>query len=128
VRGALSTQSYRPDAYGSEDIELLGGIADLAAVAIENARHVSELDRRSREADKLKEIGRALMSSLDFEEVLGRVSAAAMDLLDADGAGVWTFDHTLATVRSSVGSIQVPVGTTWDLEGPLVPDHMREFL
>ena len=149
VRGALSTQSYRPNAYGSEDIELLEGIADLAAVAIQNARHVSELDRRSREAEKLEEIGRALTSSLDFDEVLGRVSAAAMDLLDADGAGVWTFDHTLATVRSSVGSIQVPVGTTWDLKGPLheslvknrepfviddlaasplVPEHMREFL
>ena len=149
VRGAISTQSYRPNAYGSEDLELLEGIADLAAVAIENARHVAELDRRSREAEKLEEIGRALTSSLDFEEVLGRVSAAAMDLLDVDGAGVWTFENKLATARTSTGPIQVPVGATWDLEGPLyetlvkegkpfviddlaaspfVPDHLREFL
>ncbi len=149
VRGALSTQSYRPNAYGSEDLELLEGIADLAAATIENARHVAELDRRSREAEKLEEIGRALTSSLDFEEVLGRVSSAGIDLLDVDGAGVWTFEHTLATVRASVGPIQVPVGATWDLEGPLyetlvnkgkpfviddlaasplVPEHMREFL
>lgn len=149
VRGALSTQSYRPNAYGPEDVELLEGIADLAAVAIENAKHVTELDRRSREAEKLEEIGRALTSSLDFEEVLARVSAAAMDLLDADGAGVWTFEKTVATVRSSVGSIQIPPGATWDMEGPLyetlvkegdpfviddlstsplVPDHLQEFL
>ncbi len=119
VCGALSTQSYRPNAYGSEDLELLEGIADLAAVAIENARHVAELDRRSREVEKLEEIGRALTSSLDFEEVLGRVSSDALDLLDVDGAGVWTFEQTLATVRASVGPIQVPVGATWDLEGPL---------
>ena len=149
VRGALSTQSYHPNGYDADDLELLEGIADLAAVAIENARHVTELDRRSREAEKLEEIGRALTSSLDFEEVLGRVSAAAMDLLDADGAGVWTFEGTIATVSSSVGEIQIPVGSTWDMEGPLyetlvegekpfviddlaasplVPDHMREFL
>ena len=149
VRGALSTQSYRPNAYGSEDLELLAGIADLAAVAIENARHVAELDRRSREAEKLEEIGRALTSSLDFEEVLDRVTAAAMDLLDADGAGVWTFEDTLATVRTSIGPNQVPVGATWDLKGPLyerlykdgeplliddlaasplIPEHMREYL
>ncbi len=114
VLGALSTQSYRPNAYGSEDVELLEGIADLAAVAIENARRVAELDRRSREAEQLEEIGRALTSSLDFEEVLGRVSTSAVDLLDADGAGVWTFDGTIATVRSSVGEIQIPVGATWD--------------
>ena len=149
VRGALSTQSYRPNGYDAEDLELLEGIADLAAVAIEDARHVTELAQRSREAEKLEEIGRALTSSLDFEEVMARVSAAAMDLLDADGAGVWTFENTVATVRNSVGEIQVPVGATWDMEGPvydtlvsegkalvindlaaspLVPDHMREFL
>lgn len=149
IRGALSTQSYRPNAYVSEDLELLEGIADLAAVAIENARHVAELDRRSREAEKLEEIGRALTSSLDYEEVLGRVSSAAMDLLDLDGAGVWTFDGTLATMKSSVGPIQIPLGATWDFDGPmyetlvkngkpfviddlaespLVPDHIREFL
>ncbi len=149
VRGALSTQSYRPNAYGSEDIELLEGIADLATVAIENARHVAELDRRSNEAEKLEEVGRALTSSLDFEEVLGRVSAAAMDLLDADGAAVWTFQDTVATVSSSVGSNQIPVGSQWDMDGhiyetlanqgkplviddladsSLIPEHMREFL
>ncbi len=149
VRGALSAQSYRPNAYGSEDLELLEGIAYLAAVAIENARHVAEMKRRSNEAEKLEEIGRALTSSLDFEEVLSRVSAAAMDLLDADGAGVWTFDRTVATVTSSVGRNQVPLGSSWDMDGPiyetlikegqpfaiddlaaspLIPEHMREFL
>lgn len=149
VRGALSTQSYQANAYGSADLEILEGIADLAAVALENARYVTELDRRRREAEQMEEIGRALTSSLDYDEVLSRISSAAMDLLDADGAGVWIIEGTVATVRTSVGAIQVPIGTPWDMIGPmydalvvqgkpfliddlgqspLLPDHMREFL
>jgi diguanylate cyclase (GGDEF)-like protein len=78
-------------------------------------RHVEELQRRSHEAEKLEEIGRVLVSSLDFEEVLERVSHAAMDLLDLDGAGVWTHDDECGTVRTSVGETPVPIGTTWTL-------------
>ena len=60
-------------------------------------------------------MGRVLASSLDFEEVLERVSQVAMDLLDLDGAGVWTHEDRLATVRTSTGKTLVPVGTTWSL-------------
>jgi diguanylate cyclase (GGDEF)-like protein len=38
VIGALSAQSYTPDAYGEEEIELLTTIAASAAIALENAR------------------------------------------------------------------------------------------
>ena len=115
VTGALAVYASRADAYEAADSELLGRVADLAAVALENMRHVEELQRRSLEAEKLEEIGRFLASSLDFEEVLERVSHAAMDLFDLDGAGVWTYDDGCATVRTSVGEVPVPVGTTWTL-------------
>ena len=115
VMGALAVYSSRADAYGAADSELLGRVADFVAVALENMRHVEELQRRSHEAEKLQEMGRVLASSLDFEEVLERVSQAAMDLLDLDGAGVWTHEDGHATVRTSAGEILVPVGTTWSL-------------
>jgi len=115
VTGALAVYASHADAYEAADSELLGRIADLAAVALENMRHVEELQRRSLEAEKLEEIGRFLASSLDFEEVLERVSHAAMDLFDLDGAGVWTHDDGCATLRTSVGEVSVPVGTTWTL-------------
>lgn len=119
VIGALSAQSYRAGAYSDEDMELLQGIADLAAIAVANARRVNDLDRQRREAEKIEEIGRALTSSLDFKEVLLKVSNAALDLLDADGAGVWMLNGAVATCRQSVGSIQVPVGSQWNIEGPI---------
>lgn len=93
VVGAISTQSYRPRAYGQADMELLQGIADLAAIAVENARYVAELQRRRREAERLEEIGRALTRSLDAQEVLEKVIQAATHLLEADTATVWLLER-----------------------------------
>ena len=112
VTGVLTVYVSRADAYEAPDLELLGGLADLAAFALENMRNVEELQRRSREAERLEEIGRVLTSSLDFEEVFEGVSHAAMDLLDLDGAEVWTYEDGCATVRTSVGEAALPVGTT----------------
>ena len=119
VRGSLSTQSYQADAYDASDLEVLERVADLAAVAIENARHVGELNRRFREAEKLEEFGRLLTSSLEYDEVLERVATAAMDLLSLDGVGVWILDGGVAKARVSIGSIPIPVGAEWDMStGP----------
>lgn len=119
VIGAISTQSYRPRSYSTEDLELLQGIADLAAIAVKNARYVEELDRRRNEADRLEEIGRAVSSSLDFDEVLSKVTAASVDLLGTAGASVWILDGTVATARASAGSTKIPPGTVWEFAGPL---------
>ena len=73
VVGAISSQSYRPDAYTEEDLELLQAIADLAVVAINNSRHVTELVARRREAERIEEIGRGIVGSLDGKEVLRTV-------------------------------------------------------
>ena len=150
--GAISAQSYTPATYDEDDLDLLQGIADLAAVAMDNATHVEELERRRREAERIEEIGRALSSSLDPKDVLGKVIDAVTDVLDADGASVWLCEgptgHSV-TVADSRGEIKLPVGLTWDLTGelddklardkvpvalndlamsPLVPEHARPHL
>ncbi len=112
VTAAMTVYSLGSNVYDATDVDVLGRLADVAAVALENMGHVEELRRRSREAERLEEIGRVLSGSLDFEEVLVRVSHAAMDLLDLDGASVWTHDNGHATIRTSVGGDPIPVGTT----------------
>jgi diguanylate cyclase (GGDEF)-like protein len=150
--GAVSAQSYHPGAYTEEDLDLLQGIADISAVAIDNAQHVAELERRRREAEKIEEIGRSLTSSLDPKEVLGQVVGAVTDILSVDGAAVWLSDDPtgrVVQVAAAEGAVTLPEGLTWDLAGnladrlvrdqesvvlddlansDLIPNHLREFL
>jgi len=123
VVGAISTQSYEADAYRKEDLELLQGIADHAAVAINNAWHVTELDARRREAERIEVIGRAISSSLDAKEVLRTVIDAVLELLQADAASVWLREGLNARVAASGGKIRLPEGTVLP-----IPQAIREMV
>jgi len=115
VVGAISTQSYEPNAYREEDLELLQGIADLAAVSINNAQHVAELDKRRREAERIEEIGRAITSSLDTKEVLRAVIGAVLELIQADASTVWLMEGSQTRVAASGGKIRLQEGDLWPL-------------
>lgn len=117
ILGAISTQSYRPNAYTDGDLELLQGIADVAAVAVENARQFGELERRRREAEQIEEIGRTVARSLDTQTVLGTVIDAVLNLLDADGSTVWLIEGSTARVEASAGRVSLPPELRWELEG-----------
>jgi len=124
--GALSAQSYQPNAYTEEDLELFQAIADLAVVAINNSQHVSELDSRRREAERIEEIGRAVASSLDAKEVLRTVNDAVLELLQADASTVWLLEGGQAKVASSLGKIRLQEGTLWSLSDGLHQAVVRD--
>jgi len=152
IVGAISVQSYEAGAYTEDDLDLLGGIADMAAIAIDNAMHFAELEQRRREAEQVEEIGRALTSELDPKEVLGKVIGAVLDVLNADSASVWLFEGPsgrTGRVAEAGGTASLPIGLTWDLDpeiaerlmesrraivvddiasSPIIPDHLREHL
>ena len=112
VLGVLSAQSYRSNAYDDDDLELLLAIADLAAVALYNARTVEELERQRRESDQLEAVGRALASSLELSAVLEGIAGALLDLVEADGAGVWLLrGDGNAEVAMTAGEMALPAGT-----------------
>jgi len=122
VLGALSAQSYEPDTYGEDDLEILEGIAGVAAVALFNAQQFSELERRRKEAEQLEEIGRALTSKLDPDQVLRMVISAVSDVLHVDGVAVWLCDPrrpSVCRVADSGGDIALPLGLEWELIGEL---------
>jgi diguanylate cyclase (GGDEF)-like protein len=151
VLGAISAQSYEERAYTEEDLDLLQGIADMASVAIDNALHIAELQRRQHEAERIEEIGRALTSSLDSKKVLGEVIKAVNAVLEVDGASVWLCEPGSFRFRvaEAGGDIVLPVGLEWDLADPIeqglidlseplvvddlatspfVPEHLREHM
>jgi diguanylate cyclase (GGDEF)-like protein len=119
VIGTISTQSYRAAAYSAEDLELLQAIADIAAVALENARFVAELGRQRRESEQVEAIGRAVASSLDTKEVLTKVVDAMLSLLRADSASVWLLEaDNVARMAAAGGERTLPNDFQWKLEGP----------
>ncbi len=120
--GAISAQSCEPSSYSEQDLELLQGIADLAAVAIHNSIQFTELERRRREAEQLEEIGRALTSELDPEGMLDRVINAVEEILSVDGTAVWLCDlqrDPTCRVAKSGGDIAIPIGLEWEVSEEL---------
>jgi len=95
--GAISVSSHRPDAYDDNHAALLQGLADQAAIAIQNARLIDEL-RRSRAAletraeteRSLRDITARITSLRDPSEILARVVEASRRLLGSDGAHLTT--------------------------------------
>ncbi len=150
--GSMTVQSLQADRYAEDDLGVFRVIADITSVAIENALHVAELERRRHEAERMEEIGRALVSSLDPSEVLKEVVGAVNDLLSVDGAAVWLNSEPGGAdfrVAEATGVVTLPVGAEWDatqaiseglldMKGPmlvddlaasdLVPAHLRELL
>lgn len=127
VLGAISAQSYEEDAYTPADLSILESLAGVAAVAIYNAQQFTELDRRRREAEQLEEIGRALTSKLDPDQVVGLVISAVSDVLSVEGVAVWLVDPrhpTLCRVADSGGNLAPEIGTEWELTG----DHRERLL
>lgn len=126
VIGAVSAQSYEPNQYDEDDLEMLQEIAAVAAVAIFNAQQFAELERRRKEAEQLEEIGRALSSKLDPDQVLRMVISAVSDVLDVDGVAVWLCDprrQSICRVADSGGDIALPIGLEWELD-----DDMQDTL
>ncbi len=118
--GVIGVQSDAAT-YAAGDLELFAAIADLAAVALENALYVEQLERRRREAERLEEIGRAITGSLELPKVLDQVARAALDLLEADGATVWlVHDDATVEVAMTAGHSLFPLGLVFQGDAPAI--------
>ncbi|HYX12563.1 MAG TPA: GAF domain-containing protein, partial [Candidatus Acidoferrum sp.] len=91
--GAISVSSELPDHYDESEAEILQGLADQAAIAIQNARLIAELNRSRREIGRragaeqsLREIAARITAIRDTDELLQHVADEAARLLDSEGA------------------------------------------
>jgi signal transduction histidine kinase len=110
--GAISVyrQAVRP--FTDRQIALLGGFANQAVIAIENARLLTELRARSEELSRsvgelrmLADVSQAVNKTLDLETVLSTVAAKAVQLSDTDAGAIYVFDdvHRLFQLRATYG-------------------------
>ena len=86
--GVLTVQSRRRNAFDVDDAELLGLLADHAAIAIGNARLYAQLRERADAQRSLAEIAGQIASLRDPTTVLQRSVGDAARLLGADRAQV----------------------------------------
>ncbi len=76
VLGTLNLASFRPDAFGDEDVELLGQIAVQFAIALENAQAYCELEElKNRLAEEKLILEDEIRSGYQFEDLVGESQA-----------------------------------------------------
>ena len=122
--------SIEVDQYDDNQAELLQGLADQAAIAIQNARLIEELDRSSTELARraeaeqsLREIAAQITAIRDPRSLLQQVVDAAKRLVDADGSVLdlvdargnqirWAFDAGVAHLFTpdEIGVMSIPIG------------------
>ncbi|MFN8633850.1 MAG: GAF domain-containing protein [Chloroflexota bacterium] len=106
--GVLIVARFEVRPFSEREIALLEAFADQAVIAIENARLFQELEERTSQLSRsvaelhaLGDVGRAVSSSLDLQEVLSTIVANAARLSDSDGGSIYEYDETTETLRRS---------------------------
>ncbi len=95
----LADNKYSREPILPHTVELLPTFASHAAVAVEHARLFQDLQERTRELTRsveeltaLGEIGQAVSSTLDLQEVLTTIVTHAAQLSKTDGGTIYEFD------------------------------------
>ncbi len=97
--GAIWVARAEAGLFPDNQIELLKTFADQAVIAIQNVRLVQELQARTQELTRsveelraLSEVGQAVGSTLDLQEVLTTIVTQAVQLSKTEGGTIYEFD------------------------------------
>jgi len=101
--GMLSAQSYEPNVYTEDDLQILSTLANQAAVAIQNGRLFNETERLAREFEvRVIERTAQLQREQQNTETLLRILTEVSSSLDLDRA----LNRTLALLNDAIGAEQ----------------------
>ena len=106
--GAFILFRAEVDPFTQKQVDLVTTFADQAVIAIENVRLLRELQDRVEELQALGEIGQAVNSTLDMQQVLETIVAHAVRLSGADAGTIYELDEAVGTFSPRV-SYQMPV-------------------
>jgi PAS domain S-box-containing protein len=105
LRGAIVLASRAAHRFGENEVILIRTVADQMGVAVANARLYEETRHRVDELALLNEVGRALTSTLNLDEVLGVIMEEAVSVLQGEAGSVLLLDETRGelTFAAAVG-------------------------
>jgi diguanylate cyclase (GGDEF)-like protein len=123
VLGILElTEKERPRVFDDADKTLVRRMASLAAIALDNARVTRAVEERNRQLTALIDSSRAMISTLDLDEVLDVVCRQAALALDAGSSYIYEYDpETDAMVwlaehqRDPDHGFEEPLGTVYPI-------------
>ncbi|RMF52978.1 MAG: GAF domain-containing protein, partial [Chloroflexota bacterium] len=88
--GAIHMGSELSQAFGfREQLEFVSRIANLTAVALENAQLLRQTIDRERFSVALSRVGQSVNAMLNMNQILDTICAEALDILNVDGVYVW---------------------------------------
>jgi GAF domain-containing protein/CheY-like chemotaxis protein/anti-sigma regulatory factor (Ser/Thr protein kinase) len=101
--GVIYIYKHEVRPFTDSQIALVETFADQAAIAIENARLLTELQARTdqltrsvQELEALGEVSQALSSTLNLETVLNTIVSRANELAGTDGCTIYEYDEQAA--------------------------------
>jgi signal transduction histidine kinase len=89
--GVMQVQSHRLDAYSQADTNLLSGLANVAALAIENARLLNASRQQAEQLEALRRVSQELTILRNSDTLLTQIAEQAIELLGVDGGGVYLY-------------------------------------
>ena len=124
VIGILSVWRTEARPFDEGEVDLISTFASQAAIVLRQVELVAALGARSKELagkvtqlEVLREIGDAVSSSLDLEEVLAEIVSGAVRLTGADGGSIMEYDPAEDSfqVRATAGGTEALTARLRDL-------------
>lgn len=103
VIGLLELQSYRPEAYTPQDLDLLAMVANQIAFSIQNARLFEKTQREVKYLSALHAVDTAIASSLDLRLLLNMILDNFLTHLGVDAVALYLFNPYFQQFEFAVG-------------------------
>jgi len=103
VMGLLEVQSYQLDAYGAEEAELLGPVANQIGLVIQNARLYKQTQQRLKRLTALHDIDMTITASFDLRVTFDAILDQVTTQLGVDAADVLLLNPHMQTLEYAAG-------------------------
>lgn len=117
--GVISAQSYDANAYNEEDLNLLSGITNQVAIAIQNTRLLEETKQNAQHLSTLNELGRAVTELRTLPDLLEVIYKQIKQNLNMDAFFVGIYQPESNTVT-------YPIMYDEEIKYDLSPDVLTE--
>jgi formate hydrogenlyase transcriptional activator len=97
--GALGLGSSLPNAYGEDDVQLLRRVAELVALALENAMTRAAVMEEKERLEMLLEVSTTLMSNLDVQQLFPAISSLIRRVIRQDYASLALYEEANECLR-----------------------------